>query len=71
MAGLGPVASSSSSVPLRTGCSPEPDAADQRRNWDAAYASLANKSEFSETEFVRDLTGSYASLRSYADAGKL
>jgi len=37
-----------------------------RRNWGAAYAALANKSEFSETEFVRDLTGSYTSLRSYA-----
>lgn len=37
------------------------------RNWDAAYAALANKSEFSETEFVRDLTGSYPSLRSYAE----
>ena len=37
-----------------------------RRNWGAAYASLANKSEFSETEFVRDLTGSYTSLHSYA-----
>ncbi len=36
------------------------------RNWGAAYAALANKSEFSETEFVRDLTGSYTSLRSYA-----
>ena len=36
------------------------------RNWGAAYASLANKSEFSETEFVRDLTGSYASLHTYA-----
>ncbi len=37
-----------------------------RRNWGAAYASLANKSEFSETEFVRDLAGSYANLRIYA-----
>ena len=31
-----------------------------------AYASLANKSTFSETEFVRDLTGNYGSLRTYA-----
>ena len=37
-----------------------------QRNWGAAYAALANKSEFSETEFIRDLTGSYTSLRSYA-----
>jgi hypothetical protein len=37
-----------------------------RRNWGAAYSALANKSEFSETEFIRDLIGSYPSLRSYA-----
>lgn len=37
-----------------------------RRNWNGAYSALANKAEFSETEFVRDLTGSYTSLRSYA-----
>jgi hypothetical protein len=36
------------------------------RNWNAAYAALANKSEFPEIDFVRDLTGSYTSLRSYA-----
>jgi hypothetical protein len=34
--------------------------------WDNAYSSLANKSEFTELEFVRDLTGSYPSLRSHA-----
>jgi hypothetical protein len=38
----------------------------RRRNWNAAYAALANKSEFPETDFIRDLTGSYTSLRSYA-----
>ena len=38
----------------------------RRRNWHAAYAMLANKSEFQEADFVRDLTGSYTSLRSYA-----
>lgn len=38
-----------------------------RRNWEAAYASLANKGEFTETEFVRDLNGNYGSLRSYAN----
>jgi NTF2-like N-terminal transpeptidase domain len=37
-----------------------------RQEWEKAYSSLANKSEFSETEFVRDLTGNYASLRTYA-----
>jgi len=37
-----------------------------RKDWTAAYSSLANKSEFSEQEFVRDLTGTYPSLRSYA-----
>lgn len=37
-----------------------------KRNWGAAYSALGNKAEFSETEFVRDLTGSYVSLRSYA-----
>lgn len=34
--------------------------------WEKAYASLANKAEFTEPEFVRDLTGSYPSLRTYA-----
>ena len=38
----------------------------RRREWDAAYSALANKGQFSEPEFVRDLTGSYSSLRSYA-----
>lgn len=34
--------------------------------WDRAYSSLANKNEFSEDDFKRDLTGSYSSLRTYA-----
>lgn len=34
--------------------------------WQKAYSSLANKAEFTEAEFVRDLTGSYLSLRTYA-----
>jgi hypothetical protein len=38
-----------------------------RRNWEDAYASLANKSEFTESEFVRDLNGDYGSLRTYAN----
>ncbi len=37
-----------------------------RQAWGDAYSSLANRSEFTETEFVRDLTGSYPSLRTYA-----
>ena len=32
---------------------------------------LANKSEFQEADFIRDLTGSYTSLRSYAEPGEL
>jgi len=38
-----------------------------RRNWSAAYSSLANKSEFAESDFVRDLNGDYGSLRTYAN----
>jgi hypothetical protein len=37
-----------------------------RQDWEKAYSSLANKSEFTEQEFVRDLTGNYPSLRTYA-----
>ena len=37
-----------------------------RRDWSAAYNRLANKNEFSEQDFVRDLNGAYFSLRSYA-----
>lgn len=37
-----------------------------RRDWGKAYSSLANKNEFEETDFVRDLAGSYPSLRSHA-----
>ena len=37
-----------------------------RHDWSAAYNSLANKSEFTEAEFTRDLTGNYGSLRTYA-----
>ena len=37
-----------------------------RHNWSSAYATLANKSEFSESDFTRDLTGNYGSLRTYA-----
>ena len=34
--------------------------------WDKAYASLSNKAEFTQSEFVHDLTGYYPSLRTYA-----
>ena len=37
-----------------------------RTSWEKAYSSLANKNEFTEPDFVRDLTGNYASLRTYA-----
>lgn len=37
-----------------------------RHDWSKAYSSLANKGEFTEIEFVHDLTGSYPSLRTYA-----
>src|SRR5438128_2225955 len=37
-----------------------------QRHWQNAYSRLANKGEFSEPEFVRDLTGTYLSLRTYA-----
>lgn len=35
-------------------------------HWGAAYSSLGNKAEFTQAEFVRDLTGYYLSLRTYA-----
>jgi hypothetical protein len=37
-----------------------------RQAWGRAYSSLDNKSEFTELEFVHDLTGTYPSLRTYA-----
>jgi hypothetical protein len=36
-------------------------------NWDSAYSSLANKGEFTESEFKRDLNGNYGSLRTYSN----
>ncbi len=38
----------------------------ERRQWQAAYASLANSGEFTESEFTHDLTGSHGGLRTYA-----
>jgi hypothetical protein len=37
-----------------------------QRHWESAYSRLANKGEFTEPEFVRDLNGTYLSLRTYA-----
>lgn len=37
-----------------------------QRAWHKAYESLSNKSDFTEQQFVRDLSGSYPSLRTYA-----
>jgi hypothetical protein len=38
----------------------------QLQNWNRAYQSLANKSQFTEDQFVHDLTGYYPSLRSFS-----
>ena len=37
-----------------------------QRNWGSAYSRLANKGEFTEQDFIRDLNGTYLSLRTYA-----
>lgn len=37
-----------------------------QRHWTSAYSRLANKGEFSEQEFMRDVNGTYLSLRTYA-----
>ncbi|HEV2134376.1 MAG TPA: hypothetical protein VGR47_08935 [Terracidiphilus sp.] len=36
------------------------------RQWNRAYESLANKSDFTQDQFFHDLTGYYPSLRTYA-----
>ena len=41
------------------------------QDWERAYASLSNKAEFTEQEFVHDLTGYYPSLRTYATLEKV
>lgn len=38
----------------------------RQQQWDRAYESLANKSDFSREEFLHDVTGYYPSLRRYA-----
>ena len=40
------------------------------QSWDKAYDSLANKAEFTQTDFVHDLTGAYPNLRTYASLEK-
>lgn len=37
--------------------------------WHKAYESLANKAQFTESEFMRDLTGAYPNLRTYSALG--
>jgi hypothetical protein len=37
-----------------------------QRHWGSAYSKLANKGEFTESDFARDLNGTYTSLRTYA-----
>lgn len=56
---------------LRPPSTPEAAAGNLAQNighqdWGKAYASLSNKAEFTEQEFVHDLTGYYPSLRTYA-----
>ncbi len=36
------------------------------KDWGKAYSSLANKSKFTEQEFIEDVTGYYPSLRTYS-----
>ncbi len=35
-------------------------------NWGRAYAMLDNKGQFTQEQFIRDLSGAYSSLRTYA-----
>lgn len=56
---------------LRSSSTPEAavqNLADEIRmqNWGGAYSNLANKAQFTQQEFVEDLTGYYPSLRTYA-----
>ncbi len=36
------------------------------QDWEKAYSSLANKSQFTESEFMQDVAGYYPSLRTYS-----
>jgi len=40
------------------------------QDWDKAYGSLANKAQFTESEFIHDLTGYYPSLLTYSTLDK-
>ena len=56
---------------LRSSSTPEKAASNlgdeiRMQAWDKAYASLANKAQFTKQEFVHDITGYYPSLRTYA-----
>jgi hypothetical protein len=56
---------------LRSSSTPETAASNladeiRAKAWDKAYASLANKAQLTEQEFVHDITGYYPSLRTYA-----
>lgn len=56
---------------MRSSSTPEAAAANlgdeiRMHTWNKAYASLANKAQFTEQEFVHDITGYYPSLRTYA-----
>jgi hypothetical protein len=56
---------------LRSSSTPEAAVANlgdeiRMQAWGKAYASLANKAQFTQPEFVHDLTGYYPSLRTYA-----
>jgi hypothetical protein len=56
---------------LRSSSTPEAAAANlaeeiRAQSWDKAYVSLANRAQFTEQEFVHDITGYYPSLRTYA-----
>jgi hypothetical protein len=39
------------------------------QDWAKAYAGLANKAQFTELDFVHDVTGNYPSLRTYSSLG--
>ncbi|HEY2859956.1 MAG TPA: hypothetical protein VGJ21_16155, partial [Terracidiphilus sp.] len=41
------------------------------QNWGRAYASLANKAEFTEGDFTRDMVGAYPNLRTYSHLEKI
>jgi hypothetical protein len=56
---------------LRSSSTPEAAAANlgeeiREQAWGKAYAGLANNAQFTEQEFVHDITGYYPSLRTYA-----